>query len=174
MTNLHRFLFLAFFVCLLTSCAPAPGNSNTTVSQASPSPTASVSPSPASTGTASAQMTLPLLDALLTDEKFVARAKQNLKLSDQQIEDLKRVSGADVARLRESNAEDLDGNGTDARERAAEQLRSTLGEQKTRELTALANEYWSKGDTTEAAANSGVEMLKGPNAVPTDTRVVVN
>ena len=76
-------------------------------------------------------MTLPLLDALLTDEKFVARVKQNLKLSDQQIDELKRVAslGRGPA-FAEPNAEDVDGNGTDAPKRAEEQLRSVLGEQK--------------------------------------------
>ena len=172
MTIIRRLFILSWFLILLTGCAPAPSNSNTTVSSV-PSPSPSVSPSPTTTDTASVQITLPLLDALLTDEKFVARAKQNLKLSDQQIEDLKRVSSADVSRLRESNAEDLDGTATDAPARAAEQLRSTLGQQKAQELTKLANEYWSKGDTTEGS-NGGVEMLKGPNAVPSDTRVVVN
>jgi len=123
--------------------------------------------------TASVKITLPLLDALLTDEKFVARVKQNLKLSDQQIEELKRVSSADVARLRETNAEDQDDTATDAPARAEQQLRTTLGEDKARDLTKLANEYWSKGDTSEGSTDT-VQMLKGPNAVPTDTRVVVN
>jgi lipoprotein-anchoring transpeptidase ErfK/SrfK len=139
-----------------------------------PSPSPSASPSPTTTtDTASVRITLPLLDALLTDDKFVARAKQNLKLSDQQIDEIKRVSSAEVARLRESNAEDLDGESTNAPARAEEQLRSVLGEQKARDLATLANEYWSKGDTSEASADN-VQMLKGPNAVPTDTRVVVN
>src|SRR6185295_12360428 len=173
MTIIRRFFILAWFLILLTTgCVPAPSNSNTTVST-QPSPSPSASPSPATTDTASIQVTLPLLDALLTDEQFVARAKQNLKLSDQQIDEIKHVSSADVARLRESNAEDLDGNGTDARERAEEQLRSALGEQKARDLAKLANEYWSKGDTAEAS-NDNLQMLKGPNAVPSDTRVVVN
>ena len=173
MTSLHRFLFLAFFVCLLTNCAPAPSNSNTTVSSASPSPTASASPSPASTSTASAQVTLPLLDALLTDEKFVARAKENLKLSDEQIESLKRVSSEQVARLREANTEELDATDGNPRERAEQELRTILGEQKARELGTFANEYWSKGDPAEASDDKA-QMLPGPNAVPTDTRVVVN
>ena len=168
-----RLLILAFFVCLLTSCAPAPSNSNTTVSNASPSPTASASPSSANTDTSSAQVTLPLLDALLTDEKFVARAKQNLKLSEEQIESLKRVSSAQVAQLRESNAEDLGGANGNPRERAEQELRTILGDQKARELATFANEYWSKGDPSEAS-NDKAEMLPGPNAVPTDTRVVVN
>jgi lipoprotein-anchoring transpeptidase ErfK/SrfK len=172
MTIIRRFFILSWFVIVLTGCVSAPRNSNSTVStQPSASPTAS--PSPVNTDTASVQVTLPLLDALLTDEKFVARAKQNLKLTDQQIDEIKRVSSADVTRLRETNAEDVDGNGTDAPKRAEEQLRSVLGEQKARELATLANEYWSKGDTTEASDGT-VQMLKGPNAVPSDTRVVVN
>jgi hypothetical protein len=38
-------------------------------------------------------------------------------------------------------------------------------------LTQVENDYWSKGGE---AADTGVQMLPGPNAVPTDTRVVVN
>lgn len=178
MTSHRLLLFLAFVVCLLTSCAPgptsgptnAPANSNA-VSLASPSPTASASP--ANTSTASAEITLPLLDALLTDEKFVARAKQNLKLSDEQIESLKRVSSEQVARLREANAEDADGAEGNPRKRAEQELRTILGEQKARDLATLANEYWTKGDPAEASDDKA-QMLAGPNAVPTDTRVVVN
>ena len=178
MTIIRRLFILAWFLIVLTTgCAPAPNNSNTTVStQPSPPSIASpsASPSPATTtDTASVQITLPLLDALLTDEKFVTRVKQNLKLTDQQVEELKKVSGAEVARLREKNAEDLDDDDTSAPARAQEQLRSVLGEQKARDLGTLANDYWSKGDTSEAS-NDNLQMLKGPNAVPADTRVVVN
>jgi L,D-transpeptidase ErfK/SrfK len=119
------------------------------------------------------QITLPLLDALLTDDKFVARVKKDVKLTDQQMEELKKTSGAAVAKLRENNTEDLDEDDTSAPERAKEQLNSVLGEEKARELSRVANDYWSKGDTSEAS-NDNLQMLKGPNAVPTDTRVVVN
>jgi lipoprotein-anchoring transpeptidase ErfK/SrfK len=128
------------------------------------------------TTTSSAHLTLPLLDALLTDEKFVGQVKSKLNLTDDQIASLKRVSGEAVDRLRENNAEDSDGNATDARTRADEELRNVLGQDKSRELASLASDYWSKGDTTEGADanNAQPAMLKGPNAVPTDTRVVVN
>ena len=176
MTIIRRLFILSWFLILLASCAPAPNNTNTntTVSQASPSPSPTASPSPVSSpDSASVQVTLPLLDALLTDEKFVTRLKQNVKLSDEQIESLKRISSADVARLRKANAEDLDDSEGNPRERAEQEIRSAIGEQKARELTTLANEYWSKGDPAEAS-NGTAEMLKGPNAVPSDTRVVVN
>ena len=174
MTIIRRVFILSWFLILLTSCAPAPNNSNTTVStQPSPSPSVSPSPSPANSGTASVQVTLPLLDALLTDDKFVARLKQDVKLSENEIDQLKRVSGADIARLREANAEEGEGGDDNPRERAEKELRTILGEQKARDLARVANDYWSKGDPSEASSD-GLEMSKGPNAVPSDTRVVVN
>ena len=175
MTIICRLFILGWFlIVLITGCAPAPTtNSNTTVST-QPSPSPSTSPSPVNTDTASTmQITLPLLDALLTDDKFVARVKKDVKLTDQQMEELKKTSGAAVAKLRENNTEDLDEDDTGAPERAKEQLSSVLGEEKARELSRVANDYWSKGDPSEAS-NDNLQMLKGPNAVPTDTRVVVN
>src|SRR6185369_14421701 len=104
MSAFRRLSILALFACLLTSCTTEPpANSNRSVVAATPSPTASPSPVTAET-TTPAQITLPLLDALLTDEKFVAKAKQNVKLTDQQIDSLKHASSAEIARLRESNA----------------------------------------------------------------------
>ena len=174
MTIIRRLFIFSWFVILLASCAPAPNNSNTTVSTtASPSPSPTVSPSPTNTETASVQVTLPLLDALLTDDKFVARLKQDVKLSENEIEQIKRVSGADIARLREANAEEGEGGDDNPRERAEKELRTILGEQKARDLARVANDYWSKGDPSEASTD-GIEMSKGPNAVPSDTRVVVN
>ena len=172
---IRRVLILTFAVCLFTGCTNAPiSNSNTANINTGPSPTATASPVQPSQS--SAQITLPLLDALLTDEKFVGQLKSDLKLTEQQIESLKRVSNEEIARLRQSNAEELDGTSGDARKRASEQLNEILGQEKARELASLANEYWSKGDPSAVSADGGPkpEMLKGPNAVPTDTRVVVN
>jgi L,D-transpeptidase ErfK/SrfK len=174
MTLIRRLFILAWFLIVLTmGCAPAPTNSNTTVSN-QPSPSPSASPSPATTNdTASVEVTLPLLDALLTDDKFVARLKKDVKLSDEQVESIKHASTASIARLRETNAEESEDTDGNPRQRAADELRSILGEDKAKEVAKLANEYWSKGDTSEAA-NDNLQMLKGPNAVPSDTRVVVN
>ena len=175
MIMIRRFASLAFLACLLTGCTVAPNNSNNSnapVAPSAPSPTASPSPSPSS-DKASVQVTLPLLDALLSDEKFVGQLKQNLKVSDEQVDSLKRASSAEIARLQETNAEDTDGNATDARTRASDELRKILGDEKAKQLATVVNDYWSKGDTSEVTGKP-VEMLKGPNAVPTDTRVVVN
>jgi lipoprotein-anchoring transpeptidase ErfK/SrfK len=175
MYSIQRFLILTAALCLLAGCAPAPNNSNTVSVNSTASPSGSSSPI-ASETTGSVQVTLPLLDALLSDEKFVGQLKSNLKLTDDQISELKRASSAEIDRLRETNAEDIDGNSaTDARTRAAEQLRTILGEDKSRQLASLVNDYWSKGDVAAGAEDKDQpQMLPGPNAVPTDTRVVVN
>jgi L,D-transpeptidase catalytic domain len=169
----RQLLILSVMACLFASCTTTPTNSNTASVQPTPSPSASPSPTQ-SPQTASVQVTLPLLDALLTDEKFVGRLKTKLKLSDEQIDSLKHASTAEITRLRESNAEDIDTDGGNPRAWAEEQLRSILGEEKAKELGSLANDYWSKGDEAGASGDKGPEMLPGPNAVPTDTRVVVN
>src|SRR6476620_8989904 len=173
MYSMQRLFILIAVLCLLAGCTNAPSNSNTANVQpaaASPSP----SPSP-TTETSSVQVTLPLLDALLTDEKFVGQLKSKLKVTDDQVGELKRVSSAEIDRLRASNAEDLEGNASDARTRASEQLRTILGDDKSRELTNLVSDYWSKGDVAEGSGDKNQpQMLPGPNAVPKDTRVVVN
>jgi hypothetical protein len=122
------------------------------------------------------QVTLPLLDALLSDDKFVGQLRSNLKLTDDQIAELKRASSAEIDRLRETNAEDVDGNSaTDARMRTAEQLSKIVGDEKSKQLASLVNDYWSKGDVAAGTEDKNQpQMLPGPNAVPTDTRIVVN
>src|SRR5829696_4535461 len=173
---IRRVLILSFVLCLVTNCAPAPPSPSTANVNTVPSPSPTASPVTQATATGTAHVTLTLLDALLTDEKFVDQLRSKLKLSNEQIESLKGVSKEEIGRLRQANAEDLDGNGNanDARTRAEEQLKQILGDQKARELVSLTTEYWSKGDPSEADKGPAVEMLKGPNAVPADTRVVVN
>src|SRR5689334_15018369 len=114
-----RLLILVAILCLLPGCTNAPSNSNTASVQPSPLPSASPSPSPTRSETASVQVTLPLLDALLTDDKFVGQLKSKLKITDDQVKQLKDASSAEIDRLRESNAEDSDGNATAARTRAS-------------------------------------------------------
>ena len=167
----RRVLILIFTFCFLTSCAAPPNNPTT--ANVNTAPPATTAPSPAAPPESSTPITLPLLNALLGDENFVKELTSRVKLTNEQIDSLKRVSNEAIVRLQEANAEENDDTNGDPRARATEQLNEILGDQKARDLTAFANEYWSKGDPSEATAN-GPQMLPGPNAVPTDTRVVVN
>ena len=170
-----RLFLLSLALCLLASCTTTPTNTNTATTTGSPTPSPTVSPSPAeSASTTPAQVTLPLLDALLGDEKFVGELRSQLRLSNEQIDSLKRVSSAEIARLRETNAEELEESSGDAHTRANEQLNQILGDDRARELASFANDYWARGGQTNGDSGPAVEMSKGPNAVPADTRVVVN
>src|SRR5437868_8351504 len=162
--RVFRGILLSLRACLLAGCTTTPVNSNSSTAGMPPSstsPSPSPAASPATTNTASLQMTLPLLDALLSDEKFVDQLKTKLKLSDDKIDALKRVSSAEIARLRETNAEETDGDSGDPRARAEEQLRSILGGEKANELVQIANDYWARGGE---ASTTGAQMLPGPNA----------
>jgi lipoprotein-anchoring transpeptidase ErfK/SrfK len=135
-------------------------------------------------------VTLPVLDALFSDEGFKSQLKSKVELTDDQLAQLQKIAGAEVARLRESNVEEKSAEeqslqAEQSRQHAAEAIRGVIGEQKAEELFALARDYWVKGSegletvgtdkdaktNTEAPENT---LLAGPNAVPKDTRVVVN
>jgi len=172
-------------------CATEPSGTSNSNTPASPSPSSSPSP-PGSVSKATAiPVTLPVLDALFADEAFKSALKSKVELTDEQLAQLQRIAGEEVARLRESNAEgksdeEQSRQAEESREHAAEAIRGVIGEQKAEDLFALARDYWVKGNeaaetgktdkdaktnTTEVPENS---VLPGPNAVPKDTRVVVN
>jgi lipoprotein-anchoring transpeptidase ErfK/SrfK len=156
------------------ACTTAPNNNTSNLSTATPSPAGS----PATTARESLpQVTLPVLDALLADEKFTQDLKSKLQLSDEQIASLKRVSSAEVSRLRETNAEEATGDAAEARDRASREIVSALGDEKAKQLATIASEFWARaGEDVEGSvgrqAANGLSVQ--PNAVPTDTRIVVN
>src|SRR5437660_2822342 len=122
-------------------------------------------------------ITLPVLDALFADETFKAELKSKLQLTDDQIFSLRRISSTAVTKLRKSNAENQSGSAEAARQSAIEAIRGVIGPDKAEQLMALARDHWNKGSEesgTALAKDAEPTMLPGPNAVPTDTRIVVN
>lgn len=164
---------------LTAGCAVEPAGNPNTNAPGSPSPSASA----AATGSVSKAIpvTLPVLDALFSDEGFKAKLKSQVQLNDEQLAQLQKIAGEEVLRLHDSNAEEQTAEqlaqAQQARERAAAAIRGVIGEQKAEELFALARDYWVKGnETLDAAKSTAPEdtLLPGPNAVPKDTRIVVN
>jgi L,D-transpeptidase ErfK/SrfK len=164
-------------------CATEPGgNANSNVA-VSPSPAASSSPT--DSVSKATPVTLPVLDALFSNEAFKSSLKSKVTLTDDQVAQLQKIASDEVARLRESN---IEGNTIEeqslqseqSREHAAEVIRGVIGEQKAEEFFALARDYWVKGSeepetvTTDATEAPEDAVLPGPNAVPKDTRIVVN
>lgn len=155
----------------------SPGNSNS-VKTSTPTPTLTSSPTTGVVAdTNTVPVTLPVLDALFADAAFKAELKSKLQLTDGQIESLRKSASEEVATLRRTNAEQLEGSAAEARDHAAESIRNVIGAEKTEALLALVREHWLKGsEELEAGKDKEAEvtMSPGPNAVPTDTRVVVN
>ncbi|MEA2446249.1 MAG: L,D-transpeptidase ErfK/SrfK [Thermoleophilales bacterium] len=175
-------LIMALSILAAAGCVMQPGGNSNNVGVASPSPSTSPSPSPAAVSTATAiPVTLPVLDALFSDDAFKSSLKSKVELSDDQITQLQKLAADEVARLRQLNTEDQRSNESpqaeESRQRASEAIRGLLGEQKAEGLFALAREYWVKGnDLANKNGTTAPETTAaaGPNAVPKDTRVVVN
>jgi hypothetical protein len=149
-------------------------NSNTPSSTIQPSPSASpvATAQPASAGGPKSQVTLPVLDALLANDAFTSELKTKVQITDDQINALKAAASSEVNRLRTENAEENVAVSTDGRTRTTAQLSQIIGEDKTKELIILASDFWARGANPEDA--SAKQETEKPNAVPTDTRIVVN
>ena len=163
---------------LAVSCVTeTPTNTNSVVIS-SPTPTPAATPAAgAVTEAVAVPVTLPVLDALLADESFKGELKSKLKLTDEQIAALRKASADEIARLQQQTptSEPQEGAAAEARDRATEAIQSVVGAQQTEALLSLARERWLKGSETDESGKPPEEtMLPGPNAVPPDTRVVVN
>ena len=143
----------------------------------SPAPSATVSPSPTANGASHTQsLTLPVLDAFFADESFAETLKTRLQLTDEQVTKLKSLAHTETAKLDEENAGK--GESATARAAAAEKIGALIGQEKTEQLAQLVGELWS-GPADEASdktktANSREQGAAAPNAVPKDSRIVVN
>ena len=178
-------LIIAFATFAAAGCMNESVSNSNSIAAATPAASV-VSPSPATVSKAAAiPVTLPVLDALFSDDAFKTTLKSKVELSDDQIAQLKKLAADEVARLRQLNTEEQGGGESpqagESRQRASEAIRGLLGEQKAEGLFSLAREYWVKGNEeankTGASDKTGTTenaTAAGPNAVPTDTRVVVN
>ena len=159
-----RHLSLGVIVALLLISAAAcvtdtPTNSNS----ASPSPSVSPSPTATERSAVDVPVTLPVLDALLSDEAFRAKVKSQVSLSDAEISQVQKIAADEVTKLRQANAEDQTGSAEESRQHAAEAIRGAVGEEKAKQLFALAQEYWVKG-------NEETSLTKQPTAQLVPTR----
>jgi lipoprotein-anchoring transpeptidase ErfK/SrfK len=170
-----RTLTIGMIIALLISvagCVTEPANNS---NSASPSPSVSPSPTATERSAVDVPVTLPVLDALLSDDGFRAKLKSQVALSDAEIAQLQQIASDQVTKLRQANAEDQTGSAEESRQQAAEAIRGAVGKEKAKQLFALAQEYWVKGNEESTADNTADSVsATGPNAVPKDTRVVVN
>jgi len=109
---------------------------------------------------------MPVVDALLSDEAFVAEVKKSVQPRDEQLDKLKNAGRDAVLQLNENGGSDDDARSTKASVSAAEkEVKEILGSENGTKFLNLARKHWSGGDAT---------ALAKPNEIPTDTRIVVN
>ncbi len=139
-------------------------------SQSQP-PQATNSPTPASDRL---DITVEAFDELLKDKAFTAVLKSKVQLTDQQLASLTKISSDEMARLGSVSADNRKAEAEASGVRVLKSIRDLLGKDKADQVMALAVERKSDQTATGAAKLDELTQLKGPNAVPTDTRIVVN
>jgi lipoprotein-anchoring transpeptidase ErfK/SrfK len=145
---------------------PATANANT----APPAPSQPVKSKPV------VMFTLPMLRAFLNNQDFNADLRTRLQLSVDQISQLQKLSRDE----RKLNGEDYASESSyEARLQANEKVNAVIGEDKTQQLAALLDEYWSGKASATASATATpspavATTVNSWNTVPSDTRVVVN
>lgn len=151
-------------------------NPNTApVNSAPVNATNSSAPAPPKENAMRLPVTLPVLDAMFSDEAFAGELKSNLQLTDDQIAQLKKVSRDAVSNLSEDSKDENAGSTRAATQRADKQIKEILGDEKASKFADLVNNRWSGGqEEANNMTGNGSNKSSQPNAVPTDTRIVVN
>ena len=143
------------------SNAPA---ANTTVSNVPANTNTNQAPAESEVASSNVPITMPVVDALLSDEAFLSEVQRSVQPSDEQLDKLKTAARDAVLKLGEDDIQE--GRSTRASlSEADRQIKQILGNDNGNKFLALARKHWSGGDAS---------ALAKPNSVPTDTRIVVN
>jgi lipoprotein-anchoring transpeptidase ErfK/SrfK len=102
---------------------------------------------------------------MFSDDQFAADLKEKAGLTDEEIEKLRTISQEAVQNLNEDDESAGLGSTRQSVERAANDIRNALGDEKANQVLELVRQrYEGEGDT----------LPMKPNDIPTDTRIVVN
>ena len=123
-------------------------------------------PPPASSEALSkVQITLPIVDAMLADDATVSDLKAKVQLTDDQIQKLRAAGKESVSSLGEDSSGDSSRSTSSASKAAEAESREIVGAPKADATIAYFREKWAGGNFAAVTT---------PNAIPTDTRIVVN
>lgn len=150
------------FLIIISGC----NGSNTTPNSTSAKKNDTIAESKTTRGVRNLGLTLPVLNALFFDKSFKDELQSQLQLSDEQIQRLKAAASASVADLSEDGTNYL-GSARAAKQQSEEKIGNILGREKADQLYRLVAGRYSSGEI------DGLFPTK-PNAVPSDTRIVVN
>lgn len=166
---------LSVVLVLVLANASCLSNNGNTGTSASSQPSVPTNAAPASNSgqaplpnpnLAAVPVTLPLLDALLTDEATASELKTRAQLTDDQIQKLKDAGRNAVLQLSENSTDDSSRSTRTSTKDALAKIREIVGAEKAETVANFLRERWAGAGETAATAE--------PNSVPTDTRIVVN
>lgn len=173
--SLFKVVYLFSFLLaslLATGCTvnnqPVTTNTNSapTNSQSAVANTNTAQPQPPAAATNdTTPVTLPVIDAMFADESFAGELKSKAGLSEEQVNNLQQAARDAVLKLDEADENTSTKRST---ETANNEIKKIVGDDaKAKQVVDLVRQRWSgTGDPS---------LLTGrPNAVPTDTRIVVN
>ena len=159
--TIHRTLIIFALIGTLASC-----NNQKTTSTDSDTASAPVVKTDTTKKVQDFSLTMPVLNALFIEEAFKMQLKSELQLTDEQIKQLETAAGEAVAELSEDGTNYL-GSARAARKQSEDEIRRILGPEKAEQLASLVAYRYAGGDIEGLFPTT-------PNAVPADTRVVIN
>lgn len=172
--SIYIYAILVAFIGLniLSAGCVSSGNVNSNLSQTNLNATGNAvntnsAPVETAEQVAAAPLTLPVLDAMFVDEAFVNEVKLSGLITDEQLQKLKNTSRNAVLSLNETNSGDVTRSTQTSVIEAEEKIREILGSDKTPAFLAFVRSRWAGSDWNALAAAK-------PNAIPTDTRIIVN
>ena len=168
----EKSILLLLTALLLVGCEQNP-NKSTNLNSQIPTNSNINSASPATSDTNVSQarnsgmpVTMPLVDAMFTDESFAQEAKSSVQISDEEITKIRDAARNAVLELSGEPSED-DARSTRASvEKTRQEIEKIIGAERTTEFFDLIRNRWGGGDSGNVAAQ--------PNSIPNDTRVVIN
>ncbi|HSI87674.1 MAG TPA: L,D-transpeptidase, partial [Pyrinomonadaceae bacterium] len=153
-------------LAMLSACAtPTPVNTNTAVANTNTATPAQ--PQELEPEYSSVIVTLPIIDALMSDEGFRTNTQSELQLTDEELQKLYDVTRGAVLELDEDDYDETTGSTAASARIAEEKLREALGPDKATRFLNMVRRHIGGSDAAVFAQGK-------PNSVPTDTRIVVN
>jgi lipoprotein-anchoring transpeptidase ErfK/SrfK len=163
-------ILLAFTLSGCQSGPNQPGNQVSTQPQANTNTNAAsantAAPAESAARNAGMPVTMPLIDAMFTDEAFAQEAKTNVQLSDEELTKIRDAARNGVLELSGETSDDDARSTRASTDRTRQEIEKIIGPERTNKFFDFIRTRWG---------GNGAEMATAqPNSIPTDTRVVVN
>jgi lipoprotein-anchoring transpeptidase ErfK/SrfK len=111
-------------------------------------------------------ITMPVVDAMFSDDSFTDAAKTAAQLTDEEIDKIRDAARNAVLRMSGDSSEDESRSTKGSAGDAQREIEKIVGPEKATKFINFVRSRWA-GDSIELPAAA-------PNSVPTDTRIVVN